>query len=94
MGLRIVIDRKGAARLAGLKPEFAQYEKEITSGRQPCPFTVEFRDSLIVWESFFHKGTNRRYKKPTVPKKGLVVANRPIALTPAGKPKIELFRSE
>lgn len=51
-----------------VKKELAKYEADVFSGKIPCPFKIEFKNT-----------------------DGLVVSTQPIPLTPAGKPKIDLF---
>ncbi len=37
------VDQYGTVKMRGLDNKFARYEKEIISGKRPCPFQVEFR---------------------------------------------------
>ena len=34
-----------AVSLIGLRRDFAKYERDIISGKTPCPFEIEFRDA-------------------------------------------------
>ena len=96
MPLRIVKIRgqMGVVRceVRGLRNDFAKYERDIISGKIPCPFTVEFRDTrfAIMWFVNVERGgeSGWRYK---VLDEGKVVCRQPLPLTPDGKPKIKLF---
>jgi len=75
----------------GLRNDFAKYERDIISGKIPCPFTVEFRDTRFdMWFVNVGRGgeSGWRYK---VLDEGKVVCRQPLPLTPDGKPKIKLF---
>ena len=83
MPLRIV-EKQRQMEVRGLRNDFAKYERDIISGKIPCPFTVEFRDTRF--DMWFANGW--RYK---VLDEGKVVCRQPLPLTPDGKPKIKLF---
>lgn len=40
MAISFKIDRNGRRYVAGISKEFAKYERDIISGKIPCPFKV------------------------------------------------------
>ncbi len=87
MPLRLKIDRWGQCSLSGLSNDFAKYERDIFSGKIPCPFKVEFKDTQYRSLKVNAEGADI-YE---VIRPGRVVHTGPIPLKPSGEPKIHLF---
>ena len=79
--------------LTGQKKEFTRYERDLLSGKIPCPFTVEFLDTeyTTVYTDCTTVWGNRIGKKFVVSKKGKVTYEGMQPLTTDGKPKARLF---
>ncbi len=86
MVLRIKTDRWGQFVIVGQTAAFMKYERDIISGKIPCPYKATFRDSR--WESWLGWGGQLCDKRLSV---GKVVHRGPLPLTPDGKSKIHLF---
>lgn len=60
MPLKIKHRPSGQAYVSGQTREFIKYEKDIISGKIPCPFTSQFKnqDGEIVYTGFLHLKSN------------------------------------
>jgi len=83
MPLKITKD----GHISGQREDFLRYERAIISGKIPCPFTVEFRDSIC--EPYYNNKYKTTYYR--IKQRGEVVCSTPLPLKPNGRPKVELF---
>lgn len=93
MPISLFLNKKGNVELRGFTGDFARYEKDITSGKIPCPFKVEFLDTYYSLRKRVGFNAQNRpiYHYPTI-KEGRTIHRKPIPLKPSGQPKIPLFQ--
>jgi len=93
MALRLHLDSKtGQCTLRGIRPDFARYERDIISGKKPCPFTVVFLDTRYKRVVSRRDEYGRAVLLYKVVKEGEVISRGPVPLAPDGAPKTPLFQ--